>query len=121
MIPTKKQKSVRAEDSLQAACVRFYRFQYPQHLIMSFPAGFVFGGDAVKRAMTANRMKAMGYQVGCPDLMIITPNEVRFIEMKVDKGRLTDNQKEVHERLKNMGYRVDVCRSLDEFVEMVKW
>lgn len=60
-----------------------------------------------------------------PDLLILhTDNTMKvnpklfFVEMKSDKGKLTEEQIYVHGMLKNMGIDVYMCRSLDEFVKV---
>lgn len=96
--------------------------QYRDHIIMSFPAGFAFSGDKTKRAITGKRMKDMGYEVGTPDLFIPTLGEKGiFIEMKVKrKGRLSEAQKNVMEKLEKMGYICAVCHDVEEFVKTIK-
>ena len=64
---------MRTEDNLQIACVKWFRLQYPNHIITSFPAGYVFAGDAKQRARTGKRMNDMGYCKGMPDLFIPYP------------------------------------------------
>lgn len=113
---------MRGEDHLQTACVSYYRMRYRDKMITSFPAGYVFGGDAAKRAILGKRMKEMGYLKGVPDLFIPHPNRYYhgfFIEMKTPKGRLSDEQKDVIPRLRAEGYKVEICRSLDDFMRMV--
>ena len=91
-------------------------------MITSFPAGYVFEGDATKRAILGRRMKEMGYMKGVPDLFIPHANRFYhglFIEMKTEKGRLSPEQKEVIPRLEAEGYKVAVCRSLDDFITVV--
>ena len=43
-----------------------------------------------------------------------------FIEMKTEKGKLSDTQKIVHAQLINAGYAVKVCRSFEEFTITIK-
>lgn len=60
--------------------------------------------------------------LGMPDLIICIPSEKHhalFIEMKTAKGVLSPNQKQTHQLLKDAGYEVKVCRSLDEFIQSV--
>lgn len=113
---------MRTEDAIQAACIRWYKLKHRGKMITSFPAGYVFGGDATKRAILGRRMKEMGYMKGIPDLFIPHANRFYhglFIEMKTEKGRLSPEQKEVIPRLEAEGYKVAVCRSLDDFITVV--
>lgn len=85
---------------------------------MSFPAGFVFGGDKLKRMRTGARMKSMSYQNGTPDLFLAYPTRIHsglWIEMKTEKGKIQPSQKEMMEKLLVAGYHCVVCRSFDEF------
>ena len=85
--------------------------QYRNRLITSFPAGYAFGGDKAKRAMTGKRMKDMGYLIGIPDIFIPEPvgkYPGLFIELKVGKNTTTDSQDNVLEELSRRGYKVAV-------------
>lgn len=115
--------SRRLEDDLQVACVTWFKYQYPKHIITSFPAGFVFGGNPTKRAITGKRMKEMGYLNGIPDLFIAHPNGTYsglFVELKVGRNKPTDSQKEVMEMLEKSGYKCEICYCVEEFRDTVK-
>ena len=112
----------RIEDRLQISCVSWFKMQHKGKLITSFPAGYVFSGNATKRAITGKRMKDMGYMNGCPDILIPHPNRFYhglFIEMKTSKGVVSPSQKEAIRKLENNGYKCEVCRSIDSFMEIV--
>jgi Holliday junction resolvase len=49
---------------------------------------------------------------GCPDLIALKPNEVYFVEVKTEKGRLSELQKYRIEELESKGFKVDVKNSL---------
>lgn len=58
--------------------------------------------------------------VGIPDLVLIQPGgKVTWLEVKTKKGRLSANQKRMHDRLQSMGHRVAVVRSVEEAVKVV--
>lgn len=62
----------------------------------------------------AARFKAMGVKAGVPDLFLPVPMNGYaglYIEMKYDKNKPTDNQKEWIKALKENGYKVEVCWS----------
>ena len=112
----------RYEDNMQIECVRFFKMKYPNIEISSFPAGYVFAGDKVKRAIIGKRMIQMGYRVGSPDLFIMKPTENYsglFIELKTETGRQSDTQKEFQKRVERNGYAYVICRSLDHFIDTV--
>lgn len=111
------------EDNIQVSCVEWFRYQYPKLLLTSFPAGFALQGDKIKRIRTGARMKQMGYENGTPDLLIAVSNRVYhglFIEMKTEKGKLTENQIKIGRYLHDNGYQCLVVRSLDEFIKVVE-
>lgn len=113
---------MREEDSIQTACIKWYRIVHRDKLITSFAAGYVFGGDATKRAILGKRMKDMGYLKGVPDLFIPHGNRFYFglfVEMKTQKGRLSPEQKDVIGKLEKENYKCAVCRSLDDFMRTV--
>ena len=112
----------RLEDNMQIACVNYFYAQYPEYKIMSYPAGFVFQGNATQRAITGRRMKDMGYLVGTPDLFIpVARNGYNglFIELKTGKNRLTKEQKTVSDFLMYEGFDFAVCYSVDGFIQIL--
>jgi len=114
--------SRRLEDNLQINCVSWFKMQYPKYIITSFPAGFVFGGNSTKRAITGKRMKDMGYLSGIPDLFIPHSRGMYhglFIEMKIGKNQPTTNQRKVMSKLIDNGYKCEVCYTLEGFIEVV--
>lgn len=56
---------------------------------------------------------------GFPDLMIFLPYEPIFVELKVGRNSLTKEQREVKERLVALGYDYFVCRSFQEFENII--
>lgn len=109
------------EDDLQAACVRWYSYQYSakRDLLFAIPNG------GKRNVREAARMKLQGVRAGVPDLMLAVPSgrggsyNGFFIEMKSEKGQLTAHQKDMQKRLSQMGYKTAVIRSVVEFVMLV--
>lgn len=65
----------------------------------------------------AGRLKAQGVMAGFPDLFLFVPRgglHGLFVEMKAPKGRMSDSQKEVMQRLRSQGYECAVCYGFDE-------
>lgn len=101
------------EHNLQVACVRAFRYKYPNAIIYAVPNG---GQRSIK---TAAALKAEGVTSGVPDLFVA---EARggyhglYIEMKDGKkGRVSENQAEMMARLIEKGYKCVVCRDFEEF------
>lgn len=85
----------------------------PKMLCYAIPNG------GQRNAIVAKHLKEEGVTAGIPDLHIPIPRgnyASLYIEMKNgNKGKLSDNQKEMIPRLQVYGNKVVVCRTLDEF------
>lgn len=68
----------------------------------------------------AIKLKATGLVAGVSDLIIIQPNRVLFVELKIDKGKQSDNQKEFEQIVTNLGFEYHLVRSLEQFQEIIK-
>lgn len=68
------------------------------------------GGHRVKGV--AVKLQREGVRAGVPDIFLPVARgdwHGLFIEMKAEKGKVTEKQEEWHERLKAAGYLVLVC------------
>lgn len=115
-----------SESALQSQCISWFRAQYPKIIIFAIP-------NAAKRSFRlAAKMKAEGMVSGIPDLFIAKAklNELVyhddvlfhgfFLEMKrSQKEKTTENQNYYLEKLAEAGYKTAVCRSFDEFQQVV--
>jgi len=53
-------------------------------------------------------------KAGYPDLLLLKPNgEIRFVEVKAKRGRLSKIQKYRIDELKRLGFNVEVAKSED--------
>ena len=102
------------ESILQRQCVRWFRLQYPKCLIYANANG------GYRSRVEAAIMQGEGVTAGIPDLTVVAPDQTLWIEMKAGAGKLSDNQKRVHEKLTTLGQRVHTCKSLDEFIETIE-
>lgn len=118
---SKRRKIMDAEGTehhLQVECVRWFRLKHHKDgIIYAVPNGG-------KRTLTEGAIKRYeGMTVGIPDLHIPVPRKgyaSLYIEMKNGKtGRLSENQKDMIERLRSYGNKVEVVRTLDEFMAVV--
>ena len=115
------------ESKTQQACVRWFRYTYPNLMIFSIPNGAVLSGNKMQRIKQWKRLEAEGAMPGVPDLFIPVKSigtierqySGLFIEMKSEDGRLSVDQKNIGSKLFDLGYQVKVCRSLDEFIQVV--
>lgn len=118
---SKRRKIMGAEGTehhLQVECVKWFRLAHKKDgIIYAVPNGG-------KRTLTEGAIKRFeGMTVGIPDLHIPVPRKgyaSLYIEMKNGKaGRLSDYQKDMIERLRSYGNKVEVVRTLDEFMAVV--
>ncbi len=107
------------EDDEHLRFVRWFEFQYPQYkdLLHHSPNGGKRG------AKEGKRFKDMGVRPGRPDIELNVPRETfhgLFIELKVGKNRLTDNQKDQLAKLREQGYDCHVCYGAEAAMQVVK-
>jgi len=106
------------EHDLQVACIRWFDLQYPKykHQLFAIPNG------GRRSAREGARLKAEGVRAGVWDLFLAERGANReggmFIEMKSEKGKLTEAQKNFETYLEG-SYAFAVCRSLDEFINAI--
>ena len=53
-------------------------------------------------------LKAKGMRAGFPDLLLLRPPELIWVELKSAKGKVTPAQTEMHEKLRECGQKVYV-------------
>lgn len=124
----------------QAAVVSWWRSYaatkgIDERLLMASAGGAVLAGDAKNRAIQMARLKASGYRVGTPDLMLAVPKRSKvlkltgdwggeyavtlfdglFIELKREKGGKTSpKQLEMAPLLRQAGYNCVIAQGFDE-------
>jgi hypothetical protein len=111
-------KRQQPEAALQRSCVTWFRKQYPKLLLIAIPNG------GKRSKIEAAIMQGLGVTAGVPDLVLLKRTDswgALFIEMKADKGKLTDKQRLMHDDLLRAGYAVTTCRSLNDFMENIKY
>ena len=105
------------EHDIQVNCVNYFRIRYPKGLIYAIPNG------GQRNVIVASKLKAEGVLSGVPDLHIPISKKGYnglYVELKNGKaGKVSDNQKTIMQKLKNEGYQCEVCRSFDEFKNVV--
>ena len=65
------------------------------------------------------RLKSTGLLSGASDMILVMPNEVVFVEVKDEKGKQSDNQLKFEGKIKSIGHRYILVRSLEEFKKYV--
>ena len=110
------------ESELQRNCIRWFRYQYPNHVLFAIPNG------GARNPLEAAILKGEGVLAGVADLFLAYPSKNDagsiihglFIEIKTSKGKLTEHQEDFGQRVWLIGYDYEVCRSLDEFMKVVR-
>lgn len=95
----------------QVSAVNWFEAAYPGVLIFAIPNG----GE--RHPAVAEKMRLEGVRRGIPDLMI--PAWRTFVEMKAEKGRLSDHQKARIDYLSSVGYRCLVCYGFEDFKSQI--
>lgn len=106
------------EAILQEACVRWFGLQYPEYrgLLFHVPNG------GSRNLLEARSLKAQGVVPGVADLILLLPRKgfgALCIEMKTQKGRLSEHQREWEAAASLHGNLYRVCRSIDEFIKTI--
>jgi len=76
-----------------------------------------------RNIVTAVKLKREGVKAGVPDIFLPVPRGSKhglYIEMKAEKGRLSENQKWWLKELKKQGYETAVCFGWEEAKETIE-
>ena len=113
------------EADLQIAIVQWFHNQFPNHIIQHTPNENQAGGNKIKSINYNRKMALMGSLKGFPDLTIVFNGKMFCIELKATKRRkdgtiaISNNQEEVHTRLKENGIDAFVENDFDECVDRI--
>jgi hypothetical protein len=73
------------------------------------------------RRIKGGKLVGDGMKKGFPDLLCLwAPGKGALIEVKRPGGRLSDEQKAMHERLKELGWPVATVDNMDDAFEFLK-
>ena len=101
------------EYHIQTALIHWLRLVRPEVLFTIAPNGMKLPIGVAKK------IKAMGYNKGCPDIMIFEAKKNYcglFIELKTKTGKIQTEQKVWLDQLSRRGYKAIVCRSCEEAI-----
>jgi hypothetical protein len=113
-------KRKQPEFLLHCVVADYLRNQYPT-LLWLHPAN-----GEIRSAKAGARLKRMGVRPGAPDIMIYWEKdhclEGAAIELKADKGKLSDTQTAFMHQWTAIGGKYALCKSLDEVIShMESW
>lgn len=107
-----------SEHDIQAACIKWFRLQYPRYSLLLFAVP-----NGTNKSKTARMMfKAEGLTAGVSDLILFLPRGCYHglcIEMKTRTGRQSAEQKAWQAAVEAQGYLYVIIRSLDEFIKTI--
>jgi hypothetical protein len=111
------------EREIQKSIVKYLRQVLPSKCIVHHSANEGVRGG--KRGLIDGvRKKEMGQYAGFPDLLVLPYANIGalFFEVKAEGKYASEKQKEVHEQMRDLGYRVAVVRSVDDVREsLAEW
>lgn len=113
-----------SEHDLQVSCVTWFRNKYRRlaaHLF-AIPNGANLYGDARQRAIQWRKLEAEGATPGVADLFLAVPSgnlAGLWIEMKTEKGRQSQVQKQFEINMLRAGFGYAMPRSRTEFEAVV--
>jgi hypothetical protein len=110
-----RQRRKSTEAALQRQCVKWFRENYRNHLL-------VYINNNSNSLSAAVRNKNLGILRGMVDLFIFAPSGVHHglaIELKRPGESPKPIQKEIHSKLSAQGYLVVVIKSLESFQKVV--
>ena len=110
----RKRKPRHIEESIQVACVKWFRLQYPNLVIFAVPNG------GSRNLYEAKNMKESGTLAGVADLVIVgNGGRVLFVEMKAGKNKQEDSQVLFQNKVERLGHKYIICRSKEQFMKEV--
>ena len=69
---------------------------------------------------TRGQQRWSGLMPGAPDLVAVKHGRVVFLEVKTEKGKVSEKQSEVHDLLRLHGMEVRVVRGADDIMDLVQ-
>ena len=125
IIDTTQQKQRRShrsnEGRIQAECVTWFWNSFPQYRGLLFHVPNENDRSDSNFIQGAIR-KSLGVVPGVSDLILLVPSNghgALCIEMKDEHGAQRQSQKEWQKLVVSFGYRYEVCRSLEQFQDII--
>ena len=111
-----------SEHQIQSQIVQYLKVNHI--LYFAVPNGVMLGGTRISKARYILYLIKEGFRPGAIDLVIVldiknTPSTL-YVEVKTDKNKLTEKQKEFKEELLTRGHTHMIWRSLDHAIEYLK-
>lgn len=95
------------EDSLQVAVMDYIRYQYPYILAFHVPNG------GSRNPIEGSKLKRMGTLAGVSDIILILPNKILCIELKIKPNKQHETQISFQKKVEQIGHLYYVCYDSD--------
>ena len=117
---TRRKKPRDLEGPVQREIVRFLRKAMPFAIVHHAKGEINKSGASIMRELAA--AKRNGALPGFPDLIVLPYANVGvlFFEVKAEGNYASKAQKEMHEHMRKLGYRVAVVRSVQDVRESLR-
>ena len=102
------------ETPVQVAIVQYLELTQPAWIVHHCKMEINKRGKAIQIEIA--KAKRKGSKVGFPDLLVLPYAHIGplFLEVKAEGNYASPSQKDMHDQLKALGYRVAVVRSIDD-------
>jgi hypothetical protein len=97
--------------------VKWFGYKYPEYTLFAIPNGHK------RNAITGAILKREGVVAGVADLFLMKANNKYnglWIEVKTEKGKQSESQKEFEHKAIREGYKYVICKNIDQFVNEVE-
>jgi len=111
----RRTKQKRREQSLQETLVRVLALALTRETTF-----FAVPNGGARSRIEAAILNGQGVRAGVPDLIFISKGRAFGLELKSEKGELSQAQRAQHVTLRDAGMRIEVARSLGEALEHLK-
>ena len=106
-----------SESQIQQQMVKWFGYKYPECTLFAIPNGHK------RNAITGAILKREGVVAGVADLFLMKANQKYhglWIEVKTDKGKQSESQKEFERKALREGYKYVICKNIDQFINEVE-
>lgn len=99
-------------------------FDYVNKILPALrPYMFAIPNGGARHVIVAVKLKKEGVTKGVYDIFISIPNLIAhglYIECKAGKNKLTDEQIAFRDRMKDIGYWCEECRTIEDFIVILE-
>jgi hypothetical protein len=103
------------EEILQAQIFQYHWNNYPKERKRLFHVN-----NKAKNKIEGNQMKARGVVAGISDLVYLAENRTIYIELKIEGGVQSKEQKEFEAQCKATGHEYIIVKSLKDFLAAIQ-